>query len=82
VWVPRGRRPGSFRARYNINRLVYFEEFDDINQAIAREGETKQMARGTKSTLFESINPDRRDFERRVSRDSSRTAVTREEMTE
>ena len=29
------RRPGSFTARYNINRLVYFEEFDDISQAIA-----------------------------------------------
>jgi putative endonuclease len=29
-------RPGSFTARYNINRLVYFEEFDDINQAISR----------------------------------------------
>ncbi|MGO9268186.1 MAG: GIY-YIG nuclease family protein [Candidatus Binataceae bacterium] len=28
---------GSFTARYNVNRLVYFEEFSDINQAIARE---------------------------------------------
>ena len=25
------RRPGSFTARYNIDRLVYFEEFNDIN---------------------------------------------------
>ena len=31
------RRPGSFTARYNIDRLVYFEEFNDINQAISRE---------------------------------------------
>ena len=55
------RRPGSFAARYNINRLVYFEEFDDFNQAIARENEIKQMARRTKITLIESTNPDWRD---------------------
>jgi putative endonuclease len=56
------RRPGSFTARYNINRLVYFEEFDDINQAIARESEIKQMARRTKITLIESSNPGWRDL--------------------
>jgi putative endonuclease len=39
------RRPGSFTARHNIDRLVYFEEFDDINQAIIRESEIKHMAR-------------------------------------
>jgi putative endonuclease len=55
-------RPGSFTARYNINRLVYFEEFDDINQAISRESEIKQMARRTKVTLIESINPQWRDL--------------------
>ena len=53
-------RPGSFTARYNINRLVYFEEFDDINQAISRE--SKQTARRTKITLIESINPQWRDL--------------------
>jgi len=53
-------RPGSFTARYNINRLVYFEEFDDINQAISRG--IKQTARRTKITLIESINPQWRDL--------------------
>jgi len=51
------RKPGSFTARSNINRVVYFEEFDDINQAIARQSELKQMARGTKLGLIESTNP-------------------------
>jgi len=53
-------RPGSLIARYNINRLVYFEEFDDINQAISRE--SKQKARRTKITSIESINPQWRDL--------------------
>ena len=56
------RRPGSFTARYNINRLVYFEEFDDVNQAIARESEIKQMARRTKIRSIESTNPGWRDL--------------------
>ena len=29
--------PGSFTARYHINRLVYCEHFGDIDQAIARD---------------------------------------------
>jgi putative endonuclease len=56
------RRPGSFTARYNVNRLFDCEEFDDINQAIARESETKLMVRGTKITLIESLNPGWRDL--------------------
>jgi len=56
------RRLGSFTARYNIERLVYFEEFNDINQAISRESEIKQMARRTKIALIESINREWRDL--------------------
>src|SRR6266436_1599688 len=36
-------KPGSFTARYNVNRLVYFEQFSEINQAIAREQEIKAL---------------------------------------
>jgi putative endonuclease len=55
-------KPGSFTARYNVNRLVYFEEFSDINQAIAREKEIKSMTRRQKIKLIESINPEWRDL--------------------
>ena len=55
-------KPGSFTARYNVNRLVYFEEFSDINQAIAREKESKSMTRRQKMKLVESINPEWRDL--------------------
>ena len=37
--------PGSFTARYRINRLVYCEHFGDIDQAIAREKEIKRLTR-------------------------------------
>ena len=55
-------KPGSFTARYNVNRLVYFEKFSDINQAIAREKEIKSLRRRQKIKLIESINPEWRDL--------------------
>jgi len=55
-------KPGSFTARYHVNRLVYCEEFSDINQAIAREKEIKSMTRRQKLRLIESMNPEWRDL--------------------
>jgi putative endonuclease len=54
--------PGSFAARYHANRLVYVEEFDHIDQAIAREKEIKKLTRRRKIRLIESINPEWRDL--------------------
>jgi putative endonuclease len=55
-------KPGAFTARYNVNRLVYFEEFSDINQAIVCEKKIKSMTRRQKIKLIESINPEWRDL--------------------
>ena len=49
--------PGSFTERYKVNRLVYFEEFGHIVDAIAREKEIKRMTRTGKIKLVESVNP-------------------------
>jgi putative endonuclease len=58
----KARRPGSFTARYNVTKLVYCEEFDDISQVIGRESDIKQMARSTEIALTESTNPEWRDL--------------------
>ncbi len=55
-------RPGSFTSRYHVNRLVYFEEFGDIGEAIAREKEIKKMTRRRKIELIESTNSEWRDL--------------------
>jgi len=47
----------SFSAQYNINRLVYFEEYDDIYLAIQREKNIKRYYRQWKINLIESMNP-------------------------
>jgi len=50
-------RPGTFTSRYNIHRLVYYEEFAYINNAIARENELKDWNRAKKIALIEQNNP-------------------------
>jgi len=47
----------SFTARYKMNRLVYFEHFQYIGDAIAREKEIKGWVRRKKIALIEAENP-------------------------
>ena len=54
--------PESFTAKYNVNYLVYTEQFTDINDAIAREKQIKGWRRSKKTDLIEATNPNWRDL--------------------
>lgn len=54
-------KPG-FTDKYFVNRLVYFETFDDPTEAIMREKQLKGWRREKKIKLIESINPNWEDF--------------------
>jgi putative endonuclease len=56
------KHPGSFTARYNIRKLVYFEGFDSIVEAIKREKQIKAGSRKKKLDLINSSNPEWRDL--------------------
>jgi putative endonuclease len=47
----------SFTKRHDVNRLVYFECFEDIEQAIHREKRLKKWPRAWKISLMEKDNP-------------------------
>ena len=47
----------SFTKKHDVNRLVYFECFDDIEQAIRREKRLKKWTRAWKISLIEKDNP-------------------------
>ncbi len=51
-----------FTTRYRITRLVHYEEFDDVRDAIDREKEIKGWRRERKIKLIESTNPEWRDL--------------------
>jgi putative endonuclease len=48
----------GFTKKYNVKKLVYFELFEDINQAIAREKQIKGYSREKKNNLIKNLNPE------------------------
>ena len=53
--------PG-FTKQYNVDKLVYFEWFEDAPNAIAREKQIKAGSRKKKVALIEASNPEWRDL--------------------
>ena len=52
----------GFASKYNLKKLVYFEETIDVNAAIAREKQIKGWLRKKKVALIESENPEWNDL--------------------
>ena len=52
----------GFTKRYNINRLVYYETFKYVNNAIAREKQIKAWTRAKRIALIKSQNPTWQDL--------------------
>ncbi len=51
-----------FTAKYKCHKLVYFEEFGLIEQAIVREKKIKKLSRANKEKLIDKLNPERIDL--------------------
>lgn len=56
------KHPGSFSAKYNADKLVYYEKFDTIGDAIKREKQIKSGSRKQKTNLINSMNPEWKDL--------------------
>ena len=56
-----GMIPG-FTQKYNCHKLVYFEEFSDVDLAIAREKQLKKWSRAKKDALVDTKNKAREDL--------------------
>jgi len=57
-----GVYPRSFTHRYVVVKLVYYEEFYDVNEAIAREKQLKGGSRQKKLDLVNTFNPGWKDL--------------------
>jgi putative endonuclease len=62
VWEHKNGEGGTFTSKYNCYYLVYFEEYADINNAIAREKQLKNWHRKWKLELIKKQNPDLADL--------------------
>jgi putative endonuclease len=58
----RDGRAGKFTKKYGVTKLVWFQEFSDIEEAIQREKSMKRWPRAWKINLIERSNPDWHDL--------------------
>ena len=57
LWFHGNASPRSFTKRCKLDRLVYYEEFDNPRDATAREKEIKRWRREKKNELVRTLNP-------------------------
>jgi putative endonuclease len=58
----REKTTAGFTSRYNVDKLVFYEQTSDALAAIAREKQIKGGSRRKKITLIDVMNPQRRDL--------------------
>lgn len=57
IWEHSDFVGSSFTKKYNLKDLIYYEEFNDVSQAIAREKQLKNWKREWKINLVKNKNP-------------------------
>ena len=57
VWQHQNGEIEGFTKTYSVNRLIYYERFNEPGDAIAREKEIKGWRRAKKNALVETMNP-------------------------
>jgi putative endonuclease len=57
VFEHKFHRVEGFTSKYGVERLLYWQSFDDVHKAIAREKQLKGWRRQKKVVLIESMNP-------------------------
>ena len=58
IWEHKAGLIGGFTKKYNVNKLVYFESFNNPLVAIKREKQIKAGSRKKKIDLVKKLNPD------------------------
>ncbi|MEK7610927.1 MAG: GIY-YIG nuclease family protein [Patescibacteria group bacterium] len=58
IWEHKNKKVDGFTKRYNINKLIYVENYNNPLEAIAREKELKGWTRQKKMRLIQETNPD------------------------
>ncbi|MGB9714791.1 MAG: GIY-YIG nuclease family protein [Thermodesulfovibrionales bacterium] len=62
VWEHKEKLVKGFTERYNVDKLLYYEQFQDVESAIKREKRLKKYNRKWKLNLIEKFNPEWKDL--------------------
>ena len=66
IWEHKQKEIDGFTKRYNIDKLIYFEEYNRPNKAIEREKQIKGWRRSKKDELINQLNPDWEDLYQQI----------------
>ena len=66
LWWHHNTEKNSFVKKYKLDRLVYYEVYHDIRDAIAREKQLKHWQRAKKNDLVRGLNPKWEDLGKRM----------------
>lgn len=62
VYEHKAKLVNGFSKRYNLNRIIYYEVFEDVNEAIKREKQMKNYSREKKEELIDGFNKNWKDL--------------------
>ena len=62
VWEHKAKQTDGFTSHFQVYRLVYYESFDDVRNAINREKQIKRWRREKKIWLIERVNRNWKDL--------------------
>jgi len=62
VWEHQNKLSEGFTNKYNLCKLIYYEFFDEMIEAIKREKQLKRWTRKKKDCLIEKMNPEWKDL--------------------
>ncbi len=62
IYEHKNKLQKGFTKKYNLDRLVYYEMYDDIANAIGREKQIKSWTRKKKNLLIDQFNPEWKDL--------------------
>lgn len=57
IYFHRKRLISGFTKKYNVDRLIYFEEHASLDEALKREAQVKKYRREKKNQLVQKMNP-------------------------
>jgi putative endonuclease len=57
LWEHRQEKGANFAAAYQCKKLIYYEHYSQVHEAIARESQLKRWSRSKKVALINGFNP-------------------------
>ena len=62
IWEHKNKVVEGFTEKYNVDRLVYYEQTEDVETALNRENQLKRWHRQWKINLIKEFNPEMKDL--------------------